>query len=549
MSLPDFTTQSALFSTAALNGRCLGPSDRFRIFAQKIYPRLAAVRPQLAAAYCSDNGRPATEPVFLLGVSLLQFSEGVADREATELARLHWGWCLALNQPLGEANFHPTTLSYFRSRVIEHQASSLAFSAILDGLVAEKLVEPRGKQRLDSTQMMGLLSRMSRLECVRETLRLALQELDASSARFGRPAFWNELQDRYLHSKLDYRCEVSVLKTKMEQAGADALRLLDWVGQLSDRTIAQGKQVQLLQRVFGEHFELSAQKTVVQREAQPAGAVHNPHEPEAHWAAKGTGKHKKEHVGYKVQVAETVKEVQLERGEPTRNFLTAVVTQDAIGSDEAGQKLVEAEQAAMGLEKAPELYVDGAYVSAEELAQAQSEGRQIIGPAQAAPKKEGRFSVEDFAINVEERKALCPAGKQSTQCSRLEEQATGKVHYRFEWSTHCHDCPLRQRCVGQDQKHRTLVVGQYHSHLQQRRQEQKTQAFQQKTKNRNAIEGTQSELVRAHGLRRARYRGKAKVALQNYLAGAACNAKRWIRRLIWELKHAQISAKISPASG
>jgi hypothetical protein len=549
MSLPDFTPQSALFSTAALNDRCFGPADRFRLFGQKIYPRLAAVRPQLAPAYCPDNGRPATEPVFLLGVSLLQFSEGVADREAAELARLHSGWCLALNQPLGEASFHPTTLSYFRDRLLAHEQSRLAFTAVLDGLVAEKLVDPGGKQRLDSTQMMGLLSRMSRLECVRETLRLALKELESSSANFGRPAFWDQLQDRYVHSKLDYRCQVSVLKAKMEQAGADALRLLDWVGQLSDSSIAKGTQVQLLQRVFGEHFELSAQKTVVQREAQPAGAVHNPHEPQAHWAAKGSGKHKKEHVGYKVQVAETVKEVQLQPGEPTQNFLTAVVTHDAIGSDEAGQKLVEAEQAAMGLEKAPELYVDGAYVSAEELAQAQSEGRQIIGPAQPAPKKEGRFSVEDFQISVEERKALCPAANQSTQCSRLEEQATGKVSYRFEWSTHCHDCPLRQRCVGENQKHRTLVVGEYHTHLQARRQEQKTPAFQQKTRKRNAIEGTQSELVRAHGLRRARYRGQAKVALQNYLAGAACNAKRWIKRIIWELKQAQVSAKISLASG
>src|SRR2546430_15867867 len=100
-----------------------------------------------------------------------------------------------------------------------------------------------------------------------------------------------------------------------------------------------------------ENFELKADQTLQQREAQPPGAVHSPHEPEAQWAAKGAGKRRKEHTGYKVQVAETVKEVQLRPGEPTQNFLTAVVTQDAIGSDEAGQILVEQEQAAMGLEK------------------------------------------------------------------------------------------------------------------------------------------------------------------------------------------------------
>ena len=46
---------------------------------------------------------------------------------------------------------------------------------------------------------------------------------------------------------------------------------------------------------------------------------------------------------------------------------------------------------------------------------------------------------------------------------------------------------------------------------------------------RNAIEGTISELARAHGLRRSRYRGFAKVELQNLFIGAACNIKRWLR--------------------
>ena len=48
---------------------------------------------------------------------------------------------------------------------------------------------------------------------------------------------------------------------------------------------------------------------------------------------------------------------------------------------------------------------------------------------------------------------------------------------------------------------------------------------------RGAIEGTISELARAHGLRRSRYRGFAKVELQNLLIGTACNVKRWLRIL------------------
>ena len=147
-------------------------------------------------------------------------------------------------------------------------------------------------------------------------------------------------------------------------------------------------------------------------------------------------------------------------------------------------------------------------------------------------------------VSVEERRATCPAGKANTQCARLEEQQSGKVNYRFEWTTHCPACPLREQCVGQGQPHRTLVVGEYHSHLQARRQEQKTQAFQERCRHRNALEGTHSELVRAHGLRHARYRGLAKVRLQGYFIGAACNAKRWIKRILWETRPGSVEPAV-----
>jgi transposase len=543
MSLPNFSTQSELFSTAALSSSLFPETDRYRLFARLIYPRLVAVRAQLARCYCPDNGRVAIEPVVLLGVSLLQFLEGQPDRAALEMLRYHAGWNFALNRQLGDALFHATSLVNFRQRLIENELSALGFQTILDGLVEAGLVARQTRQRLDSTQIFGCISRMSRLECVRETLRLALEEAEAAPPGLSRPSFWPELWERYVENKLEYRSEVRVLQEKMAQAGADAAHLLDWLRQWP----SQGQQAKLLEKVWNEHFELQASGQLQQREAQPAGAVHNPHDPEAQWAVKGQGNHKKEHVGYKVQVAETVNGAELEPGEPTRNFITAMATQPATGSDDAGLPLVETEQAAMGLEKPHAWYVDGAYVSAERLAQAQAQGRELIGPAQASPKREGRFSVEDFQISVEERRAICPAGNENTQCSRLEEEGTGKVSYRFEFSTHCHACPLRDQCLGKGQRHRTVVVGQYHTHLQARRQEQRTEAFKKKVRQRNAIEGTQSELVRAHGLRRARYRGLVKARLQNYLAGAACNIKRWLRRQAWMLENDALQTRAGAA--
>ena len=265
--------------------------------------------------------------------------------------------------------------------------------------------------------------------------------------------------------------------------------------------------------------------------------VQNPHEAEATYAAKGQGDHWKEHVGYKIQVAETVCEATLARGEPTRNFIVGIVTHPAYESDEVGAAKMEAEQAAMGFAKPPVQYVDGAYVSARKLVEAAAAGRELIGPAPPpATNNQGRLTSDAFQVQVEQRRATCPAGHQNTQCSRLEEQATGKVLFRFEWDTAtCAACPLRRQCIKAEHKHRTLVVGEHHTALQTRRQEQRTEPFKQRMKHRNAIEGTQSELVRGHDMRHARYRGLAKTQLQNYFTGAACNLKRWLRRLVWEM--------------
>jgi IS5 family transposase len=77
-----------------------------------------------------------------------------------------------------------------------------------------------------------------------------------------------------------------------------------------------------------------------------------------------------------------------------------------------------------------------------------------------------------------------------------------------------------------------IRVGADHEALQQRRREQQTPEFKRRMHQRNGIEGTLSELVRAHGLRRARYRGFVKVDLQNHFIAAACNVKRWLEKLI-----------------
>ena len=187
-------------------------------------------------------------------------------------------------------------------------------------------------------------------------------------------------------------------------------------------------------------------------------------------------------------------------GEPTRQFVTAVETQRATASDEAGMEAVLAVQAAAGRERPSELYVDGAYVSATAIVAARAQGWKLPGPWQPSASTGPGYRAKSLWW-TSRRTATCPGGEASTHGSRLEEAASGKVKYRLEWSWKCRECAQRDACVGRNQPQRSLVVGEHHDALQARRQEMQTDAFTGLMNRRAAIEGTISELVRGHGLR------------------------------------------------
>jgi len=114
-------------------------------------------------------------------------------------------------------------------------------------------------------------------------------------------------------------------------------------------------------------------------------------------------------------------------------------------------------------------YWDGAYVSSEALKDASEQGRELRGPAPASPDRGKIYTVEAFDVHVEERYAICTAARRSSNCSRLEEESTGKLRYRIEWTnTLCAACPLRPKCVSSGQDHRTPITKPAcHIHLTQ----------------------------------------------------------------------------------
>jgi transposase len=177
MSLKPIDPQRSFYHTSYLCGEMFGPTDRYRLFRERVLPKLFSLRSKLDSLYCEDNGRPAIDPVVLAGMTLLQFMERVPDRVAAGHVVFHLGWKYALDLELTYGGFHPTVLVYFRDRLEENKAERVIFDCVLELLVELGLVKRKGKQRLDSTHILGYVKEMSRLECAVETLRLALEAL------------------------------------------------------------------------------------------------------------------------------------------------------------------------------------------------------------------------------------------------------------------------------------------------------------------------------------------------------------------------------------
>jgi transposase len=536
MSLKSTNLQRSFYHTSTLCDEMFDASDRYRLFREKILPKLLALRGKLGSLYCDNNGRPAVAPVVLAGVTLLQVMEKVSDRVAAEQVVYHLGWKYALDLELSDGGFHPTVLVYFRDRLEEKKAERLIFDEILELLIETGLVKRQGKQRLDSTHVLAYVKQMSRLECAVETLRLTLESLAKAVADSHKPQFWDRLWALYVQSQIDWRLSQADREDRYRRCGQDMAELLGWI-ETNGTGLGELSAVKLLQRVFQEQFEV-VQGNVEPQKKRAASAVQNPHDPEAHFADK----RKTQWVGYKVHVAESVDPEQPieKKGAPAEHFITEMLTTAAAQDEMAGlTEALKREQQYHGITPQA-MYVDAGYVTENTLTQAEQNGMELLGPTRPDPHP-GPYNADAFHVDIDKRQAICPQGKLSTQCSRIKDNYMGTEYYRIEWGKQCDCCPVQKQCTRAKGGRRTLVVGLRHDLVEKRRKEMKEAGFSKAMHPRNGIEGTHSELVRGHGMRRTKYRGLSRVSLSHYFMGAACNVKRYLNLLAFQMRQTALS--------
>src|SRR3954463_1573155 len=119
-------------------------------------------------------GQPAYAPWRLALVTLMQFREGLSDRQAAEAVRGRIDWKYLLALALADAGFDHSVLCEFRARLLQHKATERLLERVLDAAREGGLLKARGRQRTDSTHVLAAVRTLNRLELVAETLRAAL---------------------------------------------------------------------------------------------------------------------------------------------------------------------------------------------------------------------------------------------------------------------------------------------------------------------------------------------------------------------------------------
>lgn len=483
------------------------------------------------------HGQPAEAPWRLAMVTVLQFVEGLPDRQAADAVRSRLDWKYALSLELSDPGFDHTVLSEFRTRLVQGGAVQRLLDVLLEQCKARGWLKTRGRQRTDSTHVLAAVRALNRLESVGETLRHALNVL-AEVAPDWLQAYVSQTHpewvERYSRRIEEYRLPpgTAARQASAETMGADGWELLAaleapaapaWLGELpAVQSVRRVWAQQYHPREVGGHWRQA-------EEFPPAGQVQNsPYDPDARYGKK----RETTWVGYKVHLTETCDPA-------TPHLLIQVTTTPAATADETMLPVIQDDLAQHELLPSTQL-VDAGYVDAEALATSRTQfGIDLVGPTRGDYRWQARQRVRDpaqepfdrslFTIDWVTQHATCPQGRTSTKWTPVEDRRprVPRAMIAVAFATaDCRACPSHARCTTQSRRSLTLHPQAHEEALRAARAREQTQAFARAYAQRAGVESAHAQGVRRCGLRRSRYVGEAKTHLQHVLTAVALNLVR-----------------------
>ena len=485
-------------------------------------------------------GQPGLPPWRLALVTIMQFRENLADRQAAEAVRARIDWKYLLGLELTDPGFDFSVLSEFRDRLLAGSAGELLLDKLLERCQALGLLTARGQQRTDSTHVLAAIRVMNRLELVAETLRAALNALATVAPDWLQglaPLVWYE---RYGKRIEDTRLPQGQAKRDAyaQTVGEDGFHLLDALdAPETPEGLRELPIIATLRQTWQRHYErstgegtpsghpaVSRVRFKANRDLPPAAeGIESPYDPEARYRHKCDT----QWTGYMVHVSETC--------EPTApHLLTQGYTTTA--AVHAAQCTAPIHAALEEKDLAPqEHFVDAAYMSADLLVASRDDhGITLRGPTRPSQgwqaHTEGAYTLHQFTVDWEQRQAHCPQGKVSTVWREYSDRE-GKPSTIVRFSLQdCGPCPARSLCFRTTEAGRRLHLPSQERFeaVQAARAWYASEEGRQRYQCRAGVEGTLSQGVRAFGLRQTRYRGLEKTHLQHIAIAAAINIDRLV---------------------
>jgi hypothetical protein len=476
---------------------------------------------EMFADLFDDVGRRSVPPMIVAVVMVLQRAEGCSDREAVDRFAFDARWKYAAGGlDFDYPGFVHTVLVDMRARLARSARPDRIFEVTVEVARAAGLA---GRRRvLDSTPLYDAVATMDTVTLVRSAIRGVLKAAGSGLAGELRAVLCRD--DDYAAAGKP-ACDYDDAAAREELVAAlaeDARALLTALdGQQLGPVLAPAAV--LLASVTGQDLEQDPAGVFTIARRVAVDRVISTVDPDARHGHKTSARG---FDGCKGHIAidpdsEIITATQATAGNSGDAEVAESLLADLLGGDQDTATGQDSGWAAAG-EGQLAVYGDAAYGSGELIGRLDDADAYNGIKCQPPTAVKGCFPKDRFTIDLDGKTVTCPAG-----VTVPIRPATGRHAGTARFAAACRTCPLAAQCTTAKEG-RTITIGPHEARLAAARTRQQDPAWKADYRaTRPKVERKIAHLMRRrHGGRRARVRGRPKVAADFALLAAAVNLAR-----------------------